>query len=113
MKRINQYIIERLRLSKNDKDKVYNELTQDQKDKISYKLCLCFQGIGTYQDKEDIFLNILEKHFNNDILEFFEYYDSVYENIIKDLNINRDELNEYIIRYNDELYKDIKEFVLL
>ena len=111
MKQINNYIIEKFKLSSKNIKK-YN-LSQEDKDKIIEQLCRYFQGAGSYQSKEySTRLQIVDKFFDKDIYEFFNQYD-IWEDWTEYLDIkNEKDLKNYIEMNKEELYQEIKDFVL-
>ena len=117
MNNINQYIIEKLKI--NSKSKINNDIKQlsnKEKDIILQELCRYFQESCSYKGiKYDNKLILLNKFFNNKIYDLFSKLD-VLEDFCDYVNlrfdIDQDTLYEYIEDNNDELYKDIKDFVL-
>lgn len=110
-------IIEKLKI--NSKSKINNDIKQlfnKEKDIILQELCRYFQESCFYKGtKYDNKLIILNKFFDNNIYNLFSKLDVLedfcdYVNLR--FNIDQDTLYEYIETNNDELYKDIKDFVL-
>ena len=119
MKNLQTVIIEKLKI--NSKSKINNEvgLTKSEEDKIIMELCKYFQSSASYGGYEyKTRLDIVDKHFNKDICKFFDHYD-IWEDITIWINANDeinqsdvDKLRDYIEKNNDELYQEIKDFVL-
>ena len=117
MKTLNNFIDEKLII--NSKTKLHNDinnLSNKEKDIILQELCRYFQESYSYKGiKYDNKLILLNKFFDNNIYDLFSKLD-VLEDFCDYVNlrfdIDQDTLYEYIEANNDELYKDIKDFVL-
>ena len=119
MKNLQTAIREKLKI--NSKSKINNEtqLSKNEENKIIDELCKYFQSSASYADHEyKTRLDIVDKHFNKDICKFFDHYD-MWEDITIWINVNDkinqsdvDKLRDYIEKNNDELYQEIKDFVL-
>lgn len=110
MKQISNYILEKFKLSSKNIKK-YN-LSQEDRDKIIDKLCVYFQGGGSYQNKEySTRLQIVDNFFDKDIYEFFDKLD-LWDDMADYINIDCGELAYYIEMNKEELYQEIKDFVL-
>lgn len=115
MNNIKQYINEKLKINSKTKISSYSsKLTKKQEEQIIDSLCRYFQQITYYNgSKYDTGLEVLEKYFNCIISNFLDYY-PIYDcdKLAKSVNISVDELLKYIDNNNDEIYKEIKDFVL-
>lgn len=117
MKHLNNFIDEKLTI--NSKTKLHNDinnLSNKEKDIILQELCKYFQESCSYKGtKYDNKLIILNKFFDNNIYTLLSKL-GVLEDFCDYVNlrfdIDQDILYEYIEANNDELYKDIKDFVL-
>lgn len=114
MNNINQYIIEKLKI--NSKSKIHNEiqLSKDEENKIIDELCKYFQIRGSYQGNDyQTRLDIVDKHFNKDICKFIDQYD-IWEDLAIWIGIeNEEKFRNYIADNKEQLYKEIKDFVLV
>lgn len=111
MKTLNGYITEKFKL--NSKNIYKDNLSQENKDKISDKLCVYFQGGGFYNGKQfNTRLSIVNKFFDNDIYKFFDKLD-LWDDLADYIKIDCGELAYYIEMNREELYDEIKDFVLL
>lgn len=115
MKQIIQYIQEKLKITKDTKINS-NEFSQDIQDQISDQLCIYFQascqfGGNRYDNK----LEIIDRYYNNSICKFFnkiDLWEDVYKYIFKDNSIEFEDFKQYIKDNEEQLYKNIKDFVL-
>lgn len=112
-------MLEKLKI--NSKSKINNEVgfTKKEEDNIIMNLCKYFQSSASYDGHEyKTRLDIVDKHFNKDICKFFDHYDfwediTMWINVDDEINQNDvDKLRDYIEENNDELYQEIKDFVL-
>lgn len=109
MKHITNFLIEKLIINKNIEIK---SLSQKEKDKISEVLCKYFQGKLEYKNiKYKPGLDLLEQKFNNQICNLLDRLGD-YPKLYNKVGIKYQEFVDYINEYNDELYKEIKDFVL-
>jgi len=111
MHNLNQYIIEKLKLTKNKNINI--NISQYNKDIIEDELCLFFQQTSEYKKLEENNLVLLEKYFDNNILEFLNNIENKCLELLElktKLPINI--IETYIQYNNDRLYKIIDEFVL-
>ena len=110
MNNLKEYILEKFKLNSKNIRK-YN-LSQEDKDKVIDKLCIYFQGGGLYGNKEyETRLGIVEKNFDNDIYKFFDKLD-LWDDMSDYIGIDCKELTNYIEMNKEELYQEIKDFVL-
>lgn len=117
MKTINNFIFEKLKLSK-DITEPYMKLSEYEKETITDKLCQYFQGRGyIYNKLYNTKLEILDKFFHSNICEYFDKAD-LWEDMADFLSTSKiqhldlEVLRNYIETYHDEIYKEIDEFVL-
>lgn len=119
MKNLQTAIREKLKI--NSKSKIHNEtqLSKNEENKIIDELCKYFQSSASYGGHEyKTRLDIVDKHFNKDICKFFDQYD-MWEDITIWINVNDeinqsdvDKLRNYIADNKEQLYNDIKDFIL-
>ena len=113
MKTLNNFIDEKLTI--NSKSKIHNEtqLSKDEENKIIDELCKYFQICGSYQGNDyQTRLDIVDKHFNKDICKFINQYD-IWEDLAIWIGIeDKEKFRNYITDNKEQLYKDIKDFVL-
>ena len=113
MNDINQYITEKLKV--NSKTKIGNSynFNQETKEKIIDDLCRYFQRPRTHKGIHyDTGLEVLERFFNCWISDFLDYNQGDYEKLAELVSVDVNDLAKYIEENNDELYKEIEEFVL-
>ena len=116
MKNLQTIIQEKLKI--NSKSKINNshsiKFNQETKDQIVDELCRYFQHSRTYKGIHyDTGLEVLEKFFNNLISDFLDYNQGDYEYLAELVGVDVNDLAKYIDENNDELYKEIKDFVLV
>ena len=113
MKKLQTVIREKLKV--NSKSKIHNEtqLSKNEEDKIINELCKYFQVCGSYQDIDyKTRLDIVDKHFNKDIYKFIDSYD-IWEDLSIWMGIEDEEkFRNYIEDNKEQLYQEIKNFVL-
>ena len=110
-------IIEKLKI--NSKSKVNDKinLSKETEDQILTNLCYYFDINAEFKNIEyDNRLDIVTKHFNKDICKFFDaadLWDDIHDFMIcNNVKINIDDFKEYIENNKEQLYNDIKDFVL-
>ena len=115
MNNINQYITEKLKVNSKTKITGYSDkLSKEKKEQIIDELCKYFQDSRTHKGiYYDTGLEVLEKFFNNWISDFLDYNQGYYEKLAELVNVDVNELAKYIEDNNDEIYKEIKDFVLV
>ena len=113
MKTLNNFMLEKLKI--NSKSKIHNEtqLSKDEENKIIDELCKYFQIRGSYQGNDyQTRLDIVDKHFNKDICKFINQYD-IWEDLAIWIGIeDKEKFRNYITDNKEQLYNDIKDFVL-
>lgn len=110
MENLRQYITEKLKLSNN---KNIKDISEDNKDIIEDELCLFFQQTTEYKGSEENNLVLLEKYFDNNIIEFLNQIDNKCLELLElKTKLPIDIIEMYIQYNNDKLYKIIDEFVL-
>lgn len=110
MENLRQYITEKLKLSNN---KNIKDISEDNKDIIEDELCLFFQQTTEYKGLEENNLVLLEKYFDNNIIEFLNQIENKCLELLElKTKLPIDIIEMYIQYNNDKLYKIIDEFVL-
>lgn len=110
MENLRQYITEKLKLSNN---KNIKDISEDNKDIIEDELCLFFQQTTEYKGSEENNLVLLEKYFDNNIIEFLNQIENKCLELLElKTKLPIDIIEMYIQYNNDKLYKIIDEFVL-
>ena len=110
MENLSQYITEKLKLSNN---KNIKDISEDNKDIIEDELCLFFQQTTEYKGSEENNLVLLEKYFDNNIIEFLNQIENKCLELLElKTKLPIDIIEMYIQYNNDKLYKIIDEFVL-
>jgi len=110
MNNIRQYINEKLKI--NSKTKISNYLSKEKEEQIIDELCRYFQASGSFGgNKYDNRLQIVDKFFHKDIAEYFRRL-FLWEDMAEFMNIDKKDFIEYVKNYKDEIYKEIKDFVL-
>ena len=105
-------ITEKLIINKNIKINKYTNLSDDEQNKIIDELCKYFQQGGTFGGNNyDNRLQIVDKFFHKDIAEYFRRL-FLWEDMAEFMNIDKKDFIEYVKNYKDEIYKEIKDFVL-
>jgi len=112
MKDIKDIIIEKLIINKNTKINKQTNLSDDEQNKIIDELCMYFQASGTFDGNEyDTRLQIVDKFFHKDIAEYFRRL-FLWEDMAEFMNVDKKDLIDYVKNYKEELYEQIKDFVL-
>jgi len=108
-------IIEKLKINSNTKISSYSgKLPKEKEDKIIDELCRYFQDKREYKGKEyDTGLEVLEKYFDNLISDFLDYYKGDYQKLAEIVDADVHDVAMFVCAYNDEIYKEIKDFVLI
>lgn len=116
MNNIENYIIEKLKINSKTKIAKHSfKLSKKQEEQIIKELCEICQYATYYKDiKYNTGLEVLEKFFNNYICDFLDYYQAYAALLESDelTGVNINDLAMYIEDNNNELYKEIKDFVL-
>lgn len=114
MNNIENYIIEKLKI--NSKTKVFSysgKLSKEKEEQIINELCRYFQDRRKYKGVEyNTGLEVLDKYFDGFICHFLDHYQD-YDKLAEIVDANVHDVAEFIISCNDEIYKEIKDFVLL
>ena len=112
MKDIKDIIIEKLIINKNIKINKHTNLSDDEQNKIIDELCMYFQQSGSFGgDKYDTRLQIVDKFFHKDIAEYFRRL-FLWEDMAEYIGIDKDDFKTYIKDNKEEIYEQIKDFVL-
>lgn len=112
MKDIKDTIIEKLIINKNTKINKHTNLSDDEQNKVIDELCIYFQKGGSFGgDKYDTRLQIVDKFFHKDIAEYFRRL-FLWEDMAEFMNIDKKDFIDYVKNYKEELYKQIKDFIL-
>lgn len=112
MKDLKDIIIEKLIINKNTKINKQTNLSDNEQNKIIDELCMYFQKRGTIGgNKYDNKLQIVDKFFHKDIAEYFRR-SGLWEDMAEYIGIDKDDFKTYIKDNKEELYEQIKDFVL-
>lgn len=112
MKDIKDIIIEKLIINKNTKINKHTNLSDEEQNKVIDELCMYFQKGGSFSGNEyDTRLQIVDKFFHKDIAEYFRRL-FLWEDMAEFMNIDKKDLIEYVKNYKEEIYEQIKDFVL-
>ena len=105
-------ITEKLIINKNIKINKHTNLSNDEQNKIIDELCKYFQQSGTFGGNNyDNRLQIVDKFFHKDIAEYFRRL-FLWEDMAEYIGIDKDDFKTYIKDNKEELYEQIKDFVL-
>ena len=112
MKDIKDIITEKLIINKNIKINKQTNLSEQEQNKVIDELCMYFQKGGSFAgNKYDTRLQIVDKFFHKNIAEYFRRL-FLWEDMSEFMNIDKKDLMEYVKNYKEELYEQIKDFVL-
>jgi len=112
MKDIKDIIIEKLIINKNIKINKHTNLSEQEQNKIIDELCMYFQKGGSFGGNEyETRLQIVDKFFHKDISEYFRRL-FLWEDMAEFMNIDKKDFIDYIKNYKEEIYEQIKDFVL-
>jgi len=114
MKNLQTVIREKLKVNSKTKISGYSgQLSKEKEDQIIDELCRYFQDKREYKGKEyNTGLEVLEKYFGNLISDFLDYYQGDYKKLAELVDVDVNIVARFICAYNDEIYKEIKDFVL-
>ncbi len=112
MKDIKNIIIEKLIINKNIKINKHTNLSEQEQNKIIDELCMYFQKGGSFGgNKYETRLQIVDKFFHKDISEYFRRL-FLWEDMSEFMNIDKNDFIDYVKTYKEEIYEQIKDFVL-
>ena len=112
MKQLNNFINEKLKINKDMKSNTTEIFSKEIQNKILDELCMYFQKGGSFKgDEYSTRLQIVDKFFHKDISEYFRRL-FLWEDMAEFMDVDKKDLIEYVKTYKEDLYKEIKDFVL-
>jgi len=112
MKQLNNFINEKLKINKDIKSNTTEIFSKEIRDKILDELCMYFQKGGSFGGNQySTRLQIVDKFFHKDISEYFRRL-FLWEDMAEFMDVDKKDLIEYIKKHKEEIYEQVKDFVL-